>query len=238
MNYSAIETVLMTIHGIVGACVVLSGASALLSKKGSIFHRNSGKIFALAFCLMAGVILTTGLLASSLISTLGITYTALAAYLVLTSWATVRTPPATLDRFSYVAPALACSIGIMSLYWGGMAALGYAEIDDDIPVAAYFVFGGLAFLTAWGDVSVVLKGGLVGVQRLARHLWRMCFVFYLSTATLFTGPGSVVFPEDVRGSWVLMIPELSVLALSLYWLTKVLRNKYGERGLRKSEQGG
>jgi len=215
----------MSIHGGVGTCVVLSGASALFSKKGSGVHRNSGKIFALALCLMTGVILTTGILASGLISTLGITYTALACYLVLTSWATVRNPPGTLDRFSYIAPALACSIGIMALSWGFTAALGYAEIDDDIPVAAYFVFGGLAFLMAWGDVAVILKGGLVGAQRLARHLWRMCFVLYLSTATLFTGPGSVVFPEEIRGSWVLMLPELLVLVLSLYWLTKVLRQK-------------
>ncbi len=223
MTYSAFETVLMSTHGLVGTCVVLSGGCAILSRKGSNFHRKSGKVFAVALCLMAAVILTTGLLAARLVSTLGITYTALACYLVLTSWATVRSPPGRLDRFSYIAPALACSIGMVALYWGFSAALGYVEIDDDIPVAAYFGFGGLAFLMAWGDILVILKGGLVGGQRLARHLWRMCFVFYLSTATLFTGPGSVVFPEGIRGSWPLMLPELSVLVLSLYWLTKILR---------------
>lgn len=172
---------------------------------------------------MAAVILATAFLASQLISTLGITFTALACYLVLTSWATVRAPPAT--QFSYVAPIVAGSIGMIALYWGSMAALGYEEVDDDIPVAAYFVFSGLAFLSACGDIATILKGGAVGAQRLARHLWRMCFALYLFTATLFTGPGSVVFPEQIRGSWVFMIPELSVLVLSLYWLTRVFGSR-------------
>jgi hypothetical protein len=225
VKYTEIETALMAIHGIVGTGIVISGIIALISTKGSKIHRKSGRFFALALCVMAAVIVTTAFLASHLVSTLGITFTALACYLVLTSWATVRIPSATLDKFSYVAPIVAGSIGMIALYWGSMAALGYEEVDDDIPVAAYFVFSGLAFLSACGDVATILKGGAVGAQRLARHLWRMCFALYLFTATLFTGPGSVVFPEEIRGSWVFMIPELSVLALSLYWLTRVFGNR-------------
>lgn len=225
VKYTEIEAVLMAIHGIVGTGIVISGVIALISTKGSNIHRKSGRFFALSLCVMAAVIVTTAFLASHLVSTLGITFTALACYLVLTSWATVRAPSATLDQFSYVAPIVAGAIGMIALYWGSMAALGYEEVDDDIPVAAYFVFSGLAFLSACGDVATILKGGAVGAQRLARHIWRMCFALYLFTATLFTGPGSVVFSEQIRGSWVFMMPELSVLALSLYWLTRVFRNR-------------
>lgn len=225
VKYTEIEAALMMIHGIVGTGIVISGIIALISTKGSNIHRKSGIFFAIALCVMAAVIITTAFLASHLVSTLGITFTALACYLVLTSWATVRIPSATLGQFSYVAPVVAGSIGMIALYWGTMAALGYEEVDDDIPVAAYFVFSALAFLSACGDVATILKGGAVGAQRLARHLWRMCFALYLFTATLFTGPGSVVFPEQIRGSWVFMIPELSVLALSLYWLTRVFGNR-------------
>lgn len=225
VKYTETEAVLMTIHGIVGTGIVISGIIALISAKGGNTHRKSGIVFALALCAMAAVILATAFLASQLISTLGITFTALACYLVLTSWATVRAPSATLDQFSYVAPIVAGAIGMIALYWGSMAALGYEEVDDDIPVAAYFVFSGLAFLSACGDIWTILKGGAVGAQRLARHLWRMCFALYLFTATLFTGPGSVVFPEQIRGAWVFLAPELSVLVLSLYWLTRVFGNR-------------
>jgi hypothetical protein len=221
LNDTAIEAVLMTIHGVVGTCVVISGISALISRKGSDFHRSSGILFALSLCVMAVIILITAFMAPHLISTLGITFTALACYMVLSSWETVRQRPATLSRLGYIAPVVASSVGILALYWGSMAASGYQEVDDDVPVAAYFVFGGLAFLSAGGDVSTILKGGAVGAQRLARHLWRMCFGLYLFTSGLFTGSGSVVFPEQIRGSWVLMIPELSVLILSIYWLNRV-----------------
>lgn len=215
----------MVAHGMVGTALVLSGIVALLSKKGKYVHRRSGQIFAVTLFLMALIILATKLLASNLVSTLGVTFTALVCYLVLTSWATMRMPPATLNTLSYFAPAMACSVGMMSLYFGLTAVFGYAHLDDDIPVAAFFVFSALAFLSAWGDFSLILKGGLVGAQRVARHLWRMCFAVYLFTATLFTGPGSIVFPDGIRGSWILMLPELSVLALGLYWMTKVLQPK-------------
>lgn len=226
MGYSPIETALMITHGLFGTCVVLSGAIALLSGKGGRLHRCGGKIFSVALCLMFGVILATALFAPRLISSLGIIYTAFACYLVLTSSATVRTRPATLNRYSYLAPILACLIGIAAVTQGTIVLMGYVRLDDDIPVVAFFVFGGLAFFAAWGDFSVIRQGGATGTSRLARHLWRMCFVLYMSIATLFTGPGSIVFPEAVRGSFVLVLPELSVLVAGIYWLVRVFRRKH------------
>ncbi len=45
---------------------------------------------------------------------------------------------------------------------------------DGYPAGAYFIFGSVALLFAAGDVRMLVRGGISGAQRIARHLWRMC----------------------------------------------------------------
>ncbi len=56
----------------------------------------------------------------------------------------------------------------------------------------YFIFGSIALLFAASDVRMVVRGGVSGAQRIARHLWRMSLAllfamlsFYPSRAHLF-----------------------------------------------------
>lgn len=223
MNYGPTETILMALHGLLGTGIIATGITALLSPKGGRMHRTSGKIFVLVFCLMGLVIAASVVAANGLISALGIIYTALIIYLVLTSWATVKTPPSTLSRLNYVAPPVAMAIGSLALFWGWQTQTGRLQLADDIPVGAFFAFSALAFLTAYGDFAIVRLGGIAGTKRLIRHLWRMCLALYFSVSTLFTGPGSVVFPDAIRGSWPLMIPELSIMALTIYFIIRLIR---------------
>jgi hypothetical protein len=46
---------------------------------------------------------------------------------------------------------------------------------------ARLIFAALAMFTTVGDLRIMLRGSISGVQRNARHLWRMCF------ALLFAG---------------------------------------------------
>jgi len=226
MNYGPVETILMGAHGVVGAGIVLAGLLALFSRKGSSFHRQCGKIFVLLLAVMALVIVASAIApATHLISTLGMIFTALTCYLVLTSWATVATPAASLGKFARIAPVLALSIASAAALLGWQAQTGQLVMDDDIPVLAFFVFAGVAFLAACADVSVVLRGGISGAQRLFRHLWRMCFALYFSVATIFTGPGSILFPENIRGTWLLMLPENIILLASLYFIFQIFRKR-------------
>ncbi len=223
MSYGPTDTILMVLHGLIGTGIVAAGVTALLSRKGMRLHRNSGKAFVVLYFLM-GLVISTSLFASAtLISTLGIVFTALIIYLVLTSWVTVKVPPSTLSRINYAAPAVVISIGSLALFWGCQALTGRLQLADDIPVAAYFAFAALAFFAAHRDISVVRRGGIAGTPRLIRHLWRMCLALYFSVATLFTGPGSVIFPDAIRGSWPLVIPEMSVAALTIYLVVRLTR---------------
>ncbi len=226
MSYGPVETILMGAHGVVGAGIVLAGVSALVSRKGSPFHRQCGKVFVLLIGLMALVIAASATApASQLISALGMIFTALTCYLVLTSWATVTTPAASLGTVARIAPVMALSIASTALFQGWKAQTGQLVLDEDIPVLAFFGFSGLALLAACADISVVLRGGISGAQRLFRHLWRMCFALYFSVATIFTGPGSVLFPDSIRGTWPLILPESIILLMSLFFIVKIFRKR-------------
>jgi hypothetical protein len=51
----------------------------------------------------------------------------------------------------------------------------------------------------------------------------MCIGFFIAAGSAFTGPGASVFPDAVRNSGVLSLPELTIMLLMLFWLWKTLR---------------
>lgn len=63
------------------------------------------------------------------------------------------------------------------------------------------------------------------MQRIARHLWRMCLAMLIATTSFFLGQQKV-FPDSLRGSSVLFVPVLVVLAVMIFWMIRVrLRNR-------------
>jgi hypothetical protein len=75
------------------------------------------------------------------------------------------------------------------------------------------------------DVNNLKKGGISGKHRIIRHVWRMNCGLFFATSTLFTGPGSVIFPELVRGNPLLSIPQLLVAVLTSFWIYRLLFSK-------------
>jgi hypothetical protein len=71
-------------------------------------------------------------------------------------------------------------------------------------------------------------GGLAGAQRIARHLWRMCFSLFVASGSFFLGQAKV-FPKPIRILPLLAIPALLPLVLLLYWLVRVLFTKWYRR---------
>src|SRR6202047_3091538 len=75
-------------------------------------------------------------------------------------------------------------------------------------------------LAAAGDIRMLVRGAVFGVKRIVRHLWRMCFGFFIATGSFFLGQQQV-FPAWLRGSSVLFIPALLPLVLLIFWLFRV-----------------
>jgi hypothetical protein len=68
---------------------------------------------------------------------------------------------------------------------------------------------------------MLIRGGVLGVHRIMRHLWRMCFGLFIATGSFFLGQGTKVFPAFVLKSNVLFIPAILPLLLLIFWLLRV-----------------
>jgi hypothetical protein len=80
-------------------------------------------------------------------------------------------------------------------------------------MSSVILFAGL------GDLRMFVRG-ISGRRRIARHLWRMCFGWFIATGSFFLGQQQV-FPAWLRGSPVLLVPALLPLGLLIFWLVRV-----------------
>ena len=101
-----------------------------------------------------------------------------------------------------------------------MAAMRPPRLPSDGPPAAYFVFGSIAALAAALDLRLILRRGVFGVQRITRHIWRMCVALLIAAFSFFLGQQQI-FPVSVRGSPILFLPEIAVLGSLMFWLVRV-----------------
>jgi hypothetical protein len=144
----------------------------------------------------------------------------MAFYLVATAWLTVWRPAGTLGRLEAV--SLAASIGLvaMTAVLGGMAANHPTGTLDGQPWQAFLLFSVMAPLAAIGDVRLLLRGGITGAQRIARHLWRMCTALFIAATSYFLGQPDFV-PVLMRGTAWVFVPPLATLLVMGYWLVRV-----------------
>lgn len=70
------------------------------------------------------------------------------------------------------------------------------------------------------DLRAIRAGGLRGLQRLARHLWRMCFGLFIATGSFFLGQTKFI-PEPVRVVPVLLVLGFAPILFLIYWMWRV-----------------
>jgi uncharacterized membrane protein len=110
---------LVPVHVICGAIAIASGLVALYARKGGTLHRKSGTIFACAMLIMSlsGAVMAIGRPGAAVNIPAGL----VTAYLVTTSFATVRSPFAGsrwLDRGAMVA-AFVFGVASITLVFAG-----------------------------------------------------------------------------------------------------------------------
>ena len=101
----------------------------------------------------------------------------------------------------------------------------------------FFFLGSVAVLAAAGDIRMLARGGVFGAKRVVRHLWRMCFSFFIATGSFFLGQQQV-FPAAWRGSVVLFVPALLPLVLLIFWLFRVWFTNRGRAAFGKQSLPG
>jgi hypothetical protein len=207
-----------------GAIAVLTGVIALSVRKGSPVHRAAGNVFFLAMLVGASGAAWLGYNARP--QDMGdVVAGVLTIYLVSTAWVTAKRGDKEVGAFEVVAFVVVAAGGAGMFLTTSSAVADGTAILGGVPG---YIGSGLAGLWALCDLSVILRRGLAGRQRIARHLWRMSFGFFIAAGSFF--PGQLhLFPEfirEIRPVILLFIPAFAIIALMLFWLARVLFTRW------------
>ena len=218
----ASDVVAMYAHVALGTLAVIVGTIALGSRKGRKLHVSAGRVFVVSMGLSSVLGSIFGALKYE---TLWITFHAgiLGATLVASGVLAVRIRLRGAKRLFIVCAGINF-LNAVSLIMAGWYATtlpdtrlyGFASED-------YFFLFGLAAITCVGDVRMTFGAQISDRHRVAQHLLRMCIGIFIAAGSAFTGPGASAFPDAVRRSGVLSLPEIAIMLLMLFWLWKTLR---------------
>jgi len=213
---------LTVIHVAAGSIALLAGGGAMTFRKGSRLHRRAGNLFFIAMLVMSALGAAMAAAKPDYGTALMGAFT---FYLVATAWTTVIRPEGKTGRFERLAMAAAAVLAILAIARGSVTG----GLPKDYPAAFYFTVGALLAAHAAFDLRWIVRGGIAGAKRLARHLWRMGFAFFIAAGSLFLGQPDV-FPEPLKPVAFRAVPVLLVVGLTLFWLIRVsFTNWHGKR---------
>ena len=202
---------LTLVHIAGGSAAILAGTLAVAARKGGRLHASAGTWFAVAM-LILGV--TAGILDRLKPEPETGLGGILTCYFVATSWVTARRRDGAAGKFEMFACAAALGTAV-SMAWG--AATGATTPAGPGPI---FAIAGACLFAGIGDLRTILRKTLTPVQRLSRHLWRMCFAFFIATGSFFLGQQDVM-PQSMRGSPLLFVPAFAPFGVMLFWLVRL-----------------
>jgi hypothetical protein len=202
---------IMAIHIAGGLVALVAGTAAVAARKGGAIHARAGTWF-FAAMLVLGV--TAAVLEPFRAEPGSPLNGVFVCYFVLTSWVAARRRDGTTGRFEIVACGVAFGLAAATA-WGGLT--GSTTPAGSGPV---FFFAGLCLLAGLGDLNAILRKRLSPAQRIARHLWRMCFAFFIATGSFFLGQQDVL-PQAVRGSPILFVLAFAPFAVMAFWLVRL-----------------
>ena len=201
---------ILVIHICGGVLGVISGFAAMALRKGGRWHRAAGNVFFVAMLVMGSTAAYLGNVVGGL----------LACYLVATAWLTARRQAGHTSILDWAAFLFALTVGVLLMTHVVRLTTGAVAPTPGVPTGMIFLLGFVTLLAAAGDLRMLVRGGVFGRQRIARHLWRMCFSFFIATGSFFLGQQQV-FPKAWRGSAVWFVPALLPLAAMIFWLIRV-----------------
>lgn len=207
---------LLVLHICGGLVGLLAGAMAIFFRKGSRWHGIAGNVFVVSMLTMASAGVTLAVMKSQPGNIVGGTLT---FYLVATAWMTAKRRAPETGLLDWGALLLILTLAAVELTWGVEAATSPTGLKYDYPPGPYFFMGSVALLAAVGDVRMLVRRGISGTHRLARHLCRMCFALFVASASLFLARQQL-FPVFMRKTGTLVLLSFLPLLLMIFWLVR------------------
>jgi hypothetical protein len=187
-------------------------------RKGSRRHGLAGNVFVIAMLSLGASGAYLAFMKSEMDNVIG---GVLTIYLVPTSWMTAGRRDGQTGTFDWVALLVPLAVA------AGLVIIGLGEARRSESPLGSFVTASLALLLAAGDVRMFLRG-LSGTQRIARHLWRMCFAWFVAAISVFQARQEI-FPVILRKTDLLVFLTYLPLLLMIFWLVRVLFTKAFKR---------
>jgi hypothetical protein len=177
----------------------------------------AGNVFFISMLTMSGIGASLALVKQQAGNVFG---GILTFYLVSTAWLTARRRDGQTRKFDWVGLLAALMIGCVILSFGVAAAQSPSFSKDGVPAPMYFVLASVALLSAVGDLRMLLRGGLFGIHRIIRHLWRMCFGLFVASGSIFIARPQL-FPAFMRTTYLLIVLGVLPLLLMIFWFVRV-----------------
>lgn len=211
------------IHIAGGMLALVTGAIAFAVRKGGGMHVSAGTWFCVAMFVLGVTASILAPLKSPPDSPVG---GIMVCYFVATAWMAARRRSGTPGRFEKIACAIVLLMAIAIIGEGVKLALSPTPPSAPPGAGVLLALGTLCLLAGLGDLKFILRGKASAMQRLSRHLWRMCFAFFIATGSFFLGQQDVL-PQAVRGSPILWVLAFAPFALMLFWLVRVRFSRIG-----------
>ena len=226
MSYSPI----LIVHILGGTVGLVSGTAAMCFRKGSRRHVLAGRIFVASMLIMGAFAAYLAVVRNQPNNIGG---GILTVYLVGTAWLTARRRDGETNRWDWVLLLIPLANGIL-LWMTGVKVLrsGHSSLGG-VPVGMMFFLGSVCLLAAAGDVRMLVRGGVAGVKRISRHLWRMCFGLFIAAGSFFLGGsnrplrllstvglGKYLSPA-IFGTTLYLVLTILPLILLVFWLLRV-----------------
>ena len=204
---------MLIFHIIAGSLVLLFGSIALFAPKGLRLHKLAGNIFFTAMIILSLTVVYLELQLDEF-PIMGI----FSLYFASTSWVTVKRQAGKIGRFEFCAFLCITMVAITFYKWGWDIIYNEKALEGTLPIEMYFVLGSVATFAAILDLNMILRGGLVGSHRIARHLWRMCIALLLATMSFLAQD---IFPEFIQNTGLPWSPVILLILMMIYWLCRL-----------------
>jgi hypothetical protein len=209
----AILDILLGAHIVVGGVALLAGGTAVAARKGGRLHARAGIWFVGAMLGLWVSATILHVLEGKLGAAVGDVFI---GYFVATSWLAARRHDGTTGKAEIAACAVVLATGAL-IAWGAFTG---AAAPTPVGLGPVFAIAGACVLAGLLDLNVILRAKLTTVQRISRHLWRMCSAFFIATGSFFLGQQDAL-PEGVRGSPVLFVLAFAPFMVMAFWLVRV-----------------
>lgn len=208
-----------------GAVGLVSGTVAAIARKGGRLHRKGGTVFVVSMTVMAVFGCYLGFVIPD--QRVNVFISIFALYLIVTAWLAASRRDSAAGLYEKIAllvgVCLCAPFVILSLQLAlGVTPLFKSAVPFKGPVLiAIYGFTTVLVIAALGDARVVLAGGIAGVSRISRHLWRMCLGLTLAAGSGFTNGFARLLPGPYHVPLAFFLPQFVPLGLLIFWLVRV-----------------